>query len=329
MHPGVGIHAGRASTGGYKHVTNGCVRTTESAISYITWLTAFDPLTTLTVVNNRPPAKATSSAPTGSASSTIRYGIPGGNGASGWGPFGWSGFDLLQFLSGSSGNVGGDGGGNDWPHYHRRSATITMSDTGRKLLILISTGAALLLAGAPADGQRRVLLDDSKAQVAAVNIPPAATYAAHTKAPKGAVWIAVGALEVTTGAATRTVLPGDAGTLPTGASLDFRNVSEMPVRLIVINVKSDINEPTVQTFGLAAGQTLEEASEANETLLVAVSGLKLRDVWNLEEDEGRPWRPSKPVLITIGPGDVRWVRAGTHEFTNLLSTKVRFVTIEW
>ncbi len=113
-HIGVGIHAGRANSGGYRHPTYGCVRTTESAISYISWLAKFDPLTTLTVINNRPrvntqsgPQAGAASSTIFSSSSTIRYGSPGGTAGSGWGPFGWNGFDLLNFLSGSFG--GGDG----------------------------------------------------------------------------------------------------------------------------------------------------------------------------------------------------------------------------
>jgi len=94
-HIGVGIHAGRvhvkdrAGRSGYQFATNGCIRTTDDAISYITYLAKYDPLTTLTVVNNRKaPAK-----PAGAAASTIRYGQPVSNG------LGWSSFDLLQLLS--------------------------------------------------------------------------------------------------------------------------------------------------------------------------------------------------------------------------------------
>ncbi len=110
-HSGVGIHAGKANAGAYKHPTYGCVRTTESAISYITWLAKFDPLTTLTVTNNRPRVNTKTGTQSGGANSTIRYG-PVVSAGSGWSPFGWSGFDVLQFLSDPLG-IGGGGGGGD------------------------------------------------------------------------------------------------------------------------------------------------------------------------------------------------------------------------
>jgi RHS repeat-associated protein len=71
VHTGVGLHAGRANKGGYTWWTNGCIRTTEPAISYLTSLAAHDPLTTLTVINNRKPTKAPVRT---SLSSTIQYG---------------------------------------------------------------------------------------------------------------------------------------------------------------------------------------------------------------------------------------------------------------
>ena len=60
MHDGVGLHAGRADKtdragrSGCTYATNGCVRTTEAAITYIRGLALWDPLTLLTIQNNRP-----------------------------------------------------------------------------------------------------------------------------------------------------------------------------------------------------------------------------------------------------------------------------------
>jgi hypothetical protein len=62
-HEGVGVHSGRegvpdasAQHGeGPDHVTQGCLRTTNAAMSQITDTAKTDPLTTLSVQNNRPP----------------------------------------------------------------------------------------------------------------------------------------------------------------------------------------------------------------------------------------------------------------------------------
>ena len=62
-HDGVGLHAGRADStdragrSGCNYATNGCVRTTEKAITFIINLAPTDPLTDLQVQNNRKPPK--------------------------------------------------------------------------------------------------------------------------------------------------------------------------------------------------------------------------------------------------------------------------------
>lgn len=53
VHTDVGVHAGESSKGGYKHATYGCVRSVDDAIKQIAATASKDPLTTLTVQNNR------------------------------------------------------------------------------------------------------------------------------------------------------------------------------------------------------------------------------------------------------------------------------------
>jgi RHS repeat-associated protein len=62
-HDGVGVHSGREDVPdataqhavGPDHVTQGCLRTTDAAMTQITDTAKTDPLTNLTVDNNRPP----------------------------------------------------------------------------------------------------------------------------------------------------------------------------------------------------------------------------------------------------------------------------------
>ena len=60
-HEGVGVHSGRANKedlakrSGVEFATNGCVRTTDAAMSKIVGTAKTDPLTKLTVQNNRQP----------------------------------------------------------------------------------------------------------------------------------------------------------------------------------------------------------------------------------------------------------------------------------
>lgn len=52
-HSGVGVHSGRAATGGADHATMGCIRTTDAAMHAISGHISGDPLTEITVQNNR------------------------------------------------------------------------------------------------------------------------------------------------------------------------------------------------------------------------------------------------------------------------------------
>jgi hypothetical protein len=191
---------------------------------------------------------------------------------------------------------------------------------------------ALLFAASPPGMQTKILFADSKATVSMVTIPARAVYGIPTKLPNNAIWIAIDPVELfRVGAADafpQVAKPGDNGKLSPDEKLRFRNATSRHARLIIVEIKTIENEPTISAPELAAGQILEDASDAKDRLLIAISGLRLLDVWNLETDEGRPWRSSKPVLISLRPVDVRWIQSGIHRFKNLLQTPAQFVTIE-
>jgi len=69
---------------------------------------------------------------------------------------------------------------------------------------------------------------------------------------------------------------------------------------------------------LEAGQSYLRAARRDDTLLVAVTGLQLRD----EALEGSS-------EIKIGEGDVFWVAEGVHKFRNTGEKAARFVSIEF
>ncbi len=160
-----------------------------------------------------------------------------------------------------------------------------------------------------------------------MSVPAGATYEIRATAAKGAVWIAIDPFEVVGDAETRAALPGDTGTVPSGAKQEFRNVGRQAARLTIIEVKSAIQDLTVQVHNLTPGHALDEASESNDALIIAVTALKLREVWNLEKEDD--WVPSKPIVFALDAGGVRWVAEGEHEFSNLLPVPIRFVTVEW
>jgi hypothetical protein len=56
-----------------------------------------------------------------------------------------------------------------------------------------------------------------------------------------------------------------------------------PVPLVLINVVAETQSLTIESTTLARNQELEDASDRNATLLVAITSLRLRDVRNLTD----------------------------------------------
>jgi hypothetical protein len=124
---------------------------------------------------------------------------------------------------------------------------------------------------------------------------------------------------------TEKVRAGAANALPSGAEMQLLNESQSIARLIVVDVKAASQPLTIDS--LSVPSSLEDASDRNETLLVAVSPLQIRHTWNLG-DESR-WVPSKPDVLRMSQGEVRWIRPGIHHFKNLLRRPADFVLLEW
>lgn len=184
---------------------------------------------------------------------------------------------------------------------------------------------------APVAPRSRQLVDNEKARILSVDILPTAEYGVKATR-KGCIWIVVDGgpgLIITTNGITRAVSVGDKGEVSGDDYASFHNAAEKTSRLVLVEIKSAMQKLTVEPESLMPGNVLEDASARNDTLLVAISALKLRHIWNRKEDEGKPWKESKPEIMIMRPGDVRWVRSGVHTFENLLRTTVRFVTIEW
>lgn len=181
------------------------------------------------------------------------------------------------------------------------------------------------------DQQSSALLDDSRAQVSIVSIPPGGEYVMIASTPKGSIWVVMDgpgiALSGAGGVKVRNLSPGNTGKLGPGRSVHFRNSAEVPRRLLIVNVKKSFNIVMAETLDLTPGNSMEDASPHGYALLVALSVLKLRDVWDLGDDEHPV--PSKSEVISMRQADVGWLRPGMHTLTNLLGTTERFVMIEW
>jgi hypothetical protein len=98
--------------------------------------------------------------------------------------------------------------------------------------------------------------------------------------------------------------------------------------LVVINVASASQELTFDKTELTPGNELIDASNRGNTLLIALSPLKLLDRRNeAKEDEHPRW--GSPLLIDLERGQFTWIEPGVHQVRNRGDGPARFLTIEW
>jgi hypothetical protein len=101
-----------------------------------------------------------------------------------------------------------------------------------------------------------------------------------------------------------------------------------PTPLVIVNVKRAQQAQTFDHVELGLGKIMEDASDRNETLLVALNSLRLHDLID-RADEGEPSNYGKPHVIELGAGQTAWLQPGIHQIINVGGSMARFVTIEW
>jgi hypothetical protein len=176
--------------------------------------------------------------------------------------------------------------------------------------------------------QTHVLLNDERVIVTRIDLSQGETYALP-QGQQGTVWAAVDPLVLTTDEngqqSSKRVDAGTSATVGSHQKVGFRTGNRSTVRLIVIKPKRTEQELTVSPFTLSG--SLEDASERNATLLIAISNSHFRDTRNLGDES--EWKPDKPDIITMRSGSVRWIRSGIHHFKNLGPNAAKLVSIEW
>ena len=200
-----------------------------------------------------------------------------------------------------------------------------MTSRYASLLVLI----LMHFAAVPTSAQQtHVLLNDAKALVTQVELSAGQTYPV-AEDQNGTVWTALDPivlLEMKGGQQNqKRVNAGDAAIVHAGEHVGFRAERGLPARLVLVKPKTTQQDLTVEPFVLTG--SLEDASDRNATLLIAISNSRFRDTRNLGDES--EWKPGKPDTITMRSGSVRWIRSGIHHFKNLGPTAARLVSIEW
>jgi hypothetical protein len=121
---------------------------------------------------------------------------------------------------------------------------------------------------------------------------------------------------------------GDYKEFSAGDNLDLRPASAVNPRLALVEVVASSQALTVSSETLVADQEFEDASSRNQTLVIALDNLQIKDKQNLAP-EGEPWKSTKARVIQLQRGETAWLNQGMHRVRNAGSTVARFITIEW
>jgi len=180
-----------------------------------------------------------------------------------------------------------------------------------------------------ADQNSRLLLDDARARLVRIELRENAQYQLTCSSACGTVWISLDSgvfVEALDGNARPTAV-GEAHAITAGQIVTFRGRQPSGGRLIVL-VPHAIHQPlTVLSQTLSPGSEQDDASSRNETLIVAVTPVGLRDTWNIGDESS--WIPSAPRIINLRPEQASWLPPGTHHLRNVLKAPSQFVTVEW
>lgn len=145
---------------------------------------------------------------------------------------------------------------------------------------------------------------------------------------QGFVLVAVKDCSVLIDGQSTTLKAGDYKKIPGTQSLELAQSGLTTVPFVLIKVVAATQSLTIEATTLARNQELEDASDRNATLLVAITSLRLHDVRNLA-DEGEHWKSGPQRTIELQQGQTVWLMQGMHRLRNSGNTATQFVTVEW
>lgn len=175
----------------------------------------------------------------------------------------------------------------------------------------------------------KVLLEDQKVLVTEVELSDGEPFFLP-HAAYGTVWIARDPMMFAeTSNGQHQVRPVPAGHVQSAETDEKAQWSAKPdsrARLLLVTPKTPHQELTIEPF-LTGNRTSEDASDRNATLVVAISPIRFRDTQN-RGDESQ-WIPSKPEIITLHSGGLKWISPGIHHFYRVSTQNGNAISIEW
>jgi hypothetical protein len=196
-----------------------------------------------------------------------------------------------------------------------------MKHSARYALIALSFAAPALVAAAPTANKK-------PAESRLITLEPHTPQQFRSTSNNGFVLIAFTNSSLLVNDQATTLRAGDSHQVRGSQMLDIVNTSALPSELVLIKVDTASQGLTLLQERLDMHQELEDASDRNDTLVVALTPIALRDVRDLA-DEDEPLKSSAPRTIVLQQGGSAWLAPGMHRLVNVGKVKARFITIEW
>jgi hypothetical protein len=196
-----------------------------------------------------------------------------------------------------------------------------MKHSARYALIALSFAAPALVAAAPTANKK-------PAESRLITLEPHTPQQFRSTSNNGFVLIAFTNSSLLVNDQATTLRAGESHQVRGSQMLDIVNTSALPSELVLIKVDTASQGLTLLQERLDMHQELEDASDRNDTLVVALTPIALRDVRDLA-DEDEPWKSSAPRTIVLQQGGSAWLAPGMHRLVNVGKVKARFITIEW
>jgi hypothetical protein len=196
-----------------------------------------------------------------------------------------------------------------------------MKHSARYALIALSFAAPALVAAAPTANKK-------PAESRLITLEPHTPQQSRSTSNNGFVLIAFTNSSLLVNDQATTLRAGESHQVRSSQMLDIVNTSALPSELVLIKVDTASQGLTLLQERLDMHQELEDASDRNDTLVVALTPIALRDVRDLA-DEDEPLKSSAPRTIVLQQGGSAWLAPGMHRLVNVGKVKARFITIEW
>jgi len=199
-----------------------------------------------------------------------------------------------------------------------------------KALTLLSL-VLLLSVGSRLQSERRTHSSSSSlAEFTEVRIAPGAPLILHPVPQQRIILIALEDADILFDKVRLTLRRGESRQVQGFEGAIVSAASGTAAYLLLVHVRSGHQPLTIQVNSLQKEETLEDASQRNRTLVVALSPLCLLYQRNVaaEEDQVR-WLPEKPRTIRMQEGQTRWLRAGIFRLKSCQTQAFQFITVEW